>query len=118
MNALINAQILNDKHGNPTFAVIPFDVFQSLCKKNEIANKDKDVYFPDEVVEKLIMEKKTTIQAWREYLNLTQADIAEKMGISQAAYSQMETAKKNRKATLQKIAEAMNIDYLQLKIGI
>jgi len=26
------------------------------------------------------------------------------------------TAKKNRKATLQKIAEAMNIDYLQLKI--
>ena len=38
------------------------------------------------------------------------------MGIPQAAYSQMEAAKKNRKATLQKIAEAMNIDYLQLKI--
>lgn len=38
------------------------------------------------------------------------------MGITQAAYSQMETAKKNRKATLQKIAQAMNIDYLKLKI--
>ena len=56
------------------------------------------------------------IQAWREHLNLTQAEVAEKMGISKAAYSQMETAKKNRKATLQKIAEAMNIDYLQLQI--
>ena len=116
MNALIEAQILNDKNGKPTFAVIPFDVFQCLCKKNEITTKDKDVYLPDEVVEKLIMEKKTIIQAWREYRNLTQAEVAEKMGITQAAYSQMETAKKNRKATLQKIAEAMNIDYLQLLI--
>jgi len=78
--------------------------------------RENDITIPHEVVEKLIMEKKTAIQAWREYLNLTQAEVAERMGITQAAYSQMETAKKNRKATLQKIAEAMNIDYLQLKI--
>ena len=52
-----------------------------------------------------MLDETGPIQAWREYLNLTQA-----------AYSQMEAAKKNRKATLQKIAEAMNIDYLQLKI--
>ena len=116
MNALIDAQILNDKNGKPTFAVIPFDVFQCLCKKHERTSQDETVYLPDEVVEKLIMEKTPIIQAWREYLNLTQAEVAEKMGITQAAYSQMETAKKNRKATLQKIAAAMNIDYLQLKI--
>ena len=78
--------------------------------------RENDITIPHEVVEKLNMEKKTAIQAWREYLNLTQAEVAERMGITQAAYSQMETAKKNRKATLQKIAEAMNIDYLQLKI--
>ena len=78
--------------------------------------RENDITIPHEVVEKLIMEKKTAIQAWREYLNLTQAEVAERMGITQAAYSQMETAKKNRKATGQKIAEAMNIDYLQLKI--
>ena len=63
-----------------------------------------------------MLDETDPIQAWREYLNLTQAEVPEKMGITQAAYSQMEAAKKNRKATLQKIAEAMNIDYLQLKI--
>ena len=63
-----------------------------------------------------MLDETSPIQAWREYLNLRQAEVAEKMGIPQAAYSQMEAAKKNRKATLQKIAEAMNIDYLQLKI--
>ena len=56
------------------------------------------------MVEKIILNETSPIQAWCEYLNLTQADVAEKIGISQAAYSQMETAKKNRKAALQKIA--------------
>ena len=64
----------------------------------------------------MILNETSPIQAWREYLSLTQTELAEKMGITQAAYSQIEKAKKNRKATLQKIAEAMNIDYLQLKI--
>jgi len=71
---------------------------------------------PHEVIKKIHLDDMSSVQAWREYLNLTQAEVAEKMGITQAAYSQMETAKKNRKATLQKIADAMNIDYLQLKI--
>ena len=56
------------------------------------------------------------ILTWREYLNLTQAELAEKMGISQAAYSQMEAAKKPRKETLKKIAKAMNIELAQLDV--
>ena len=115
MTPLIEAQFIAGRDGRPEYAVIPFKVFQTLCGHKERAFNEKET-IPHEVIKKIHLEDMSSVQAWREYLNLTQADIAEKMGITQAAYSQMETAKKNRKATLQKIADAMNIDYLQLKI--
>lgn len=115
MTPLIEAQFIAGRDGRPEYAVIPFKVFQDFFSE-KVQQKEDNITIPHEVVEKIVLNETSPIQAWREYLNLTQADIAEKMGISQAAYSQMETAKKNRKATLQKIAEAMNIDYLQLKI--
>ena len=115
MIAPIDVQFIAGKDGRPEYAVIPFKVFKTLCN-HKTKQRENDITIPHEVVEKIVLDETSPIQAWREYLNLTQAEVAEKMGISQAAYSQMETAKKNRKATLQKIAEAMNIDYLQLKI--
>ena len=111
----IEAQFIAGKDGRPEYAVIPFKVWQTLFSE-KIQQKEDNITIPHEVVEKIILDDTSPIQAWREYLNLTQAEVAEKMGITQAAYSQMETAKKNRKATLQKIAEALNINYLQLKI--
>ena len=54
------------------------------------------------------------LQAWREYLMLTQADMAERMGITQAGYAQIEAAKHPRKVTLQKAAEALAITLEQL----
>ncbi|MGP1455110.1 MAG: helix-turn-helix domain-containing protein [Treponema sp.] len=115
MTQPIEAQFITGKDGRPEYAVIPFKVFQAFFSQN-IQQKEDTITIPHEVVEKIILNETSPIQAWREYLNFTQAEVAEKMGITQAAYSQMETAKKNRKVTLQKIAEAMNIDYLQLKI--
>jgi len=115
MTAPIDVQFIAGKDGAPEYAVIPFKVFQTLCNHKEREFNEKET-IPHEVIKIIAHQGVTPIQAWREYLNLTQAEIAEKMGITQAAYSQMETVKKNRKATLQKIAEAMNIDYLQLKI--
>lgn len=54
-------------------------------------------------------------QAWREYLMLTQTDMAERMGIShQAGYAQIEAAKRPRKATRQKAADALGITLEQL----
>ena len=110
----IKAQFIAGQDGRPEYAIVPFKSFQLLCGHKD--EEDTDVLIPHDVVKKILLGDISPIQAWREYLNLTQAEVAEKMGISQAAYSQMETAKKNRKATLQKIAEAMNIDYLQLRI--
>jgi transcriptional regulator with XRE-family HTH domain len=57
----------------------------------------------------------TYLRAWREYLGLTQADVAEKAGITQAALSQMESGEsKLRKATRLKLAAAMGLDPQQL----
>ena len=115
MTTLIDVQFIAGQDGRPEYAVVPFKVFQKLCNHKVREFNEKET-IPHEVIKKIHLEDMGAIQAWREYLNLTQAEVAEKMGITQAAYSQMETAKKNRKATLQKIAEAMNIDYLQLRI--
>jgi len=49
-------------------------------------------------------------------LGLTQKEVAEKIGITQAALSQMESGeKKLRKATLEKLAEALGVSVEQIR---
>lgn len=69
---------------------------------------------PHEVVNLVFDNDWTPIRAWREYLTLTQAEVANRIGISQAAYAQSEAAVKPRKTTLQKIAKAMNLTLEQV----
>lgn len=69
---------------------------------------------PHEVVKSGFENDWTPIRAWREYLALTQAEVAGRIGISQAAYAQSEAAVKPRKTTLQKIAKAMNLTLEQV----
>ncbi|MEL3905106.1 MAG: helix-turn-helix transcriptional regulator [Treponemataceae bacterium] len=114
MKTLIDVQFIASKDGTPEYAVIPFKIFQALCGHTE--KQDTEPTIPNEVAGKILLEEMSPIQAWREYLNLTQAELAEKMDITQAAYSQMEAAKKPRKETLKKIAKAMNIEVEQLDV--
>ena len=58
----------------------------------------------------------TVIRAWREHPGLTQGQLAERMGISQSAYSQQESSPKNRAATRTKIAGAPGILSGQLEV--
>lgn len=44
-------------------------------------------YIPNEVMRLAINKDLSRIKAWREYLKFTQKEIADKMGISQAALS-------------------------------
>ena len=69
---------------------------------------------PNEVVGKRIMDEVSMLAAWREYLMLTQEEMAKRMGITQAGYAQIEAAKRPRKATLEKAAAAMGITLDQL----
>ncbi|MHB1015307.1 MAG: helix-turn-helix domain-containing protein [Desulfurivibrionaceae bacterium] len=72
-------------------------------------------YVPHEVVGLHIERDITYLRAWREYLGLTQAEVAERAGITQAALSQMESGEaKLRKATRKKLAKAMGLNPEQL----
>ena len=68
---------------------------------------------PNQVISAAV-DGQSMLQAWREYLMLTQTEMAERMGISQAGYAQIEAAKRPRKATLLKAAEALGISLEQL----
>ncbi len=112
MNALIEPQVI--KHGDkPAFAVIPWDAYQELVK-NYIPD-ESDVWFPQEVVEANVVRGDNILKAWREYLGLTQAEVARKAMISQPAYARLEKPGANpRTATLRKLAKALGISLEQL----
>jgi DNA-binding XRE family transcriptional regulator len=107
--------------GAPAFVVLPFADFAREHPKEAAAIKPLEPripeadYIPHEVVNLHFDQDMTYLKAWREYLGLTQAEVAEKAGISQAALSQMESGEsKLRKATREKLATAMGINASQL----
>ncbi|MCO6428899.1 helix-turn-helix transcriptional regulator [Nitrosomonas communis] len=107
MERLTNYQIINDADGHPAFAVIPYKDFvrtQAFVPKDGV---------PHAVVSAAV-DGQPMLQAWREYLMLTQEEIASRMGITQAGYAQIEAAKRPRKKTLEKAAAAMGITLEQL----
>ena len=90
------------------FVVIPYADFIKLPKTVAQAT------IPHTVVGRHIMDEISMLQAWREHLLLTQTEMAKRMAITQAGYAQIEAAKRPRKATLQKAADALGIDLAQL----
>lgn len=108
MNAPINFQTILGEDGKPAFVVIPYSDFIKL------PGVVRPGVIPNEVVGKRIMDEVSMLQAWREYLMLTQEEIASRMGITQAGYAQIEAAKRPRKKTLEKAAAAMGITLEQL----
>ena len=112
MNVLIDPQVI--KHGDkPAFAVIPWDVYQELVK-NYVPD-ESDVWFPQEVVEANVVRGISLLKAWREYLGLTQAEVAIRAGMSQPAYAKLEKPSANtRTSTLRKLAKALGLSIEQL----
>ena len=116
MTTHIDHQII-EHNGKPLFVIVPYEEYKKLTEDKHIESEDKEVTFPHEVVEKSIIEDKGLIRAWREYKNISQEEMANRMGITQAAYSQMEKPKARlRIKTLEKIAAALEVDIEQLKI--
>lgn len=111
MNVLTDdVQILRDAGGHPAFAVLPFAKYQAL-----LAGKPTpEPTIPNTVVTAVFDRGISPTAGWREHLRLTQAEVAERMGITQAAFAQMETAKRPRRATLERIAAAMGLEFEQL----
>ena len=74
-----------------------------------------DNLIPHEVVSHIV-DGATTVRAWREHLNLTQDEVAKRLGISQPAFAQQESVAKPRRATREKIAAAFGIHADQLEL--
>lgn len=90
-------QYVNDPQGNPLYVLVPIADFERLTAHDEqwediITESDEfdDVSIPNEVVNIMFDKDVSQIAAWRIYRGLTQAQAAEKAGISQAALSQIE----------------------------
>jgi DNA-binding XRE family transcriptional regulator len=112
MNVHTDAQIIMQE-GRPAFVVIPYNDYIRL-RRPFVPDDGESV--PNDVVWLTIDKGYTLVRAWREYLGLTQKEVAEKIGITQAALSQMESGeKKLRKATLEKLAEALGISVGQIR---
>jgi DNA-binding XRE family transcriptional regulator len=107
MNARISFQTILGADGNPAFVVVPYAEFQRM------AGGFAPGSIPHAVVSAEV-DGASAIKAWREHLRLTQAEVAARMGITQAAFAQMESATRPRKATLQKVADAMGLTLEQL----
>jgi DNA-binding XRE family transcriptional regulator len=107
--------------GAPAFVVLPYEDFarEHPAEAAQIRPLHPRIpegdAVPHEVVSKHLDQDITYLRAWREYLGLTQAEVAEKAGITQAALSQMENGESRlRKATKGKLARAMGINLEQL----
>jgi DNA-binding XRE family transcriptional regulator len=112
MSAPTDIQIIT-YNGHPAFVVIPYDEYiKAFPGEPWIPGND---LIPHEVVGMVVKKGFTLVRAWREYLGLTQKEVADKMGVSQAALSQMESGeKKLRKVTLEKLSMAMGLSVEQV----
>lgn len=119
MNVRTEPQIIHHD-GKPMYAVIPYDEYTALLRKAEEGVEDRrpdeEVTLPHEVVKRSTLGGLSLIRAWREYLGLSQAEVARRMGISQPSYAKMEAKEtRNRTATLKKIAAALGIQWEQVE---
>jgi len=109
MNARIDFQTILGADGLPAFVVLPYAEFRRITQG----------FTPGAIPHAVVsaeVDGVSATKAWREYLHLTQAQVAARMGVSQAAFAQMESAKRPRKVTLQKVADALGLTLDQLAL--
>jgi DNA-binding XRE family transcriptional regulator len=70
---------------------------------------------PNDVVNAVFELGVSPMAAWREHLRLTQTEVAGRIGITQAAYVQLERAKRLRQPTLEMAATALGLELDQLR---
>lgn len=111
MNAHIKHQIIGPEN-DPQYVVVPYLDYLSM-----VGDAGDQALIPHAVVELHIIDGYSLLRAWRTYKKMTQKNVADKVGVTQAAYSQMENPEsKPHGATLEKIAMAFGITAEQLVI--
>ena len=106
-----------ETNGQPAFVVLPYAEYLELTRKRRPRNPriPADGTIPHEVVQMTFKNGWSLIRAWREYLGVTQNEMAAHLGIRQPSYSAMEAPEgRPKKATKQRIADALGILYDQV----
>jgi len=112
MSAPIEFRITEEK--GRRYAMIPLERFTELMDRAGAADA---LTLPHEVAARHLAEDVSLLRAWREYLNLTQADLAAQMGVSQAQIAQWERpGARPRHATYKKLAAALGLHVTQLTL--
>lgn len=101
--------------GHPAFVLVPWEEWSRIEPLLE-AEKARAYGIPQDVVEAHVLRDEPLIKAWRDHLGITQAELASRMGISQAAVAKFErSVARLRTATLEKIALALGVDVELLR---
>lgn len=95
----------------PVAAVLSWPEYQQLVKKAAGARLQTEAGIPQNVIEEVFLRESSPVKAWRKHLKLTQAEAAARIGISQAAFSQIEKVRNNQEDTLRRVANAFGIDF-------
>lgn len=113
---ITNVQIINENN-RPAFAVIPIAEFEKIQRRLAIAEKqDEKFSFPLEVAEMNTLRGYSLIKAWRIYRKKTQKELADQLGITQSAFSQIEKSEAPHAETLRKVAAVLDVEPGQLTL--
>ncbi len=105
-----------DFHGKPAFVLVPWEEYKRIRPLLE-GDKARATGIPQAVVEAHVLNDVPMIRAWREHIGITQGELADRMGVSQAAVAKLEKpGAKPRAATFKKVAEALGISPTQLEV--
>ena len=114
MNIPTSHQVIMHQ-GVPVAVVVPYEEYSTTFADSAV-QEAKDSTVPHEVASRVLREQISPIRAWREYLGLTQTEVAARMEVSQSAFAQMEApVGKPRMNTLKKVAAALGLVAAQLK---
>ncbi len=108
-----------EKGGQPEFAVLPFEDYETLLQRLEDLEDARDIQeyrsdpgesFPAAFVDRLL-EGENPIRLWREYRGMTQGGLAEKVKVTVAHISQIEGGKRECSVKLLRaLGKALNVD--------
>lgn len=109
---MAKVQYITDESGKVKYAVLPIEEYQHLLITAQSyedlpynADHTDNETVPDPVVQLMIAQQVSLLAAWRLYRGLSQYDVAEKLGTTQSAISQLEAqGSKPQKKTRVKLA--------------
>jgi DNA-binding XRE family transcriptional regulator len=91
-------QVIHDEQGVPIFVVLPYKEYMEQSLN----------HLPDAVRED-VLAGSTRIRAWRNFLGLTQEEVAVRLGISQSSYTQYERNRRLGSLTRRRIAKVLGL---------